>query len=144
MPPTKPQSRPRGTSFPAGRLPPELLDRPYRLSPPQLEQSSLPLLTSSIRFPAPPPPPYLVTSALQPPSKPTVDCRLSGWVGVILLPHIVVPLDVNLVKYPLRGLQEVFLHLHGDIPGQEAHEQPLLDRRDMLCQTVRTSSFPLA
>lgn len=114
------------------------------LSPPQLEQSSLPLLTSSIRFPAPPPPPYLVTSALQPPSKPTVDCRLSGWVGVILLPHIVVPLDVNLVKYPLRGLQEVFLHLHGDIPGQEAHEQPLLHRRDMLCQTVRTSSFPLA
>lgn len=52
------------------------------------------------------------------------------------------PLDVNLVKNPLRGLQEVFLHLHGDIPGQEAHEQPLLDRRDILCQTVRTSTFP--
>lgn len=60
------------------------------------------------------------------------------------LPHVVVPLDVDLVKNPLRGLQEVFLHLHGDIPGQEAHEQPLLNRRDILCQTARASPFLLA
>lgn len=46
------------------------------------------------------------------------------------LPHVVMPLDVNLVENPLRGLQEVLLHLHGNIPGQKAHKQPLLDRRD--------------
>lgn len=140
MPPMKPQSRPRGTSFPAGPLPPELLDRPYLLSPPKLEQSSI--SPAYLFHPLPSSPTSSLPCHLCP-AAPPVN-QLSGWVGVILLPHVVMPLDVNLVKYPLRGLQEVFLHLHGDIPGQEAHEQPLLDRRDMLCQTVRTSSFPLA
>lgn len=34
------------------------------------------------------------------------------------IPDIVMTLDVDLVKDPLRGLQEVLLHLHGNIPGQ--------------------------
>ena len=37
------------------------------------------------------------------------------------VPDIVMSLDVNLVKDPLRRLQEVLLHLHGNIPGQQAH-----------------------
>lgn len=34
------------------------------------------------------------------------------------IPDIVMTLDVDLVKDPLRRLQEVLLHLHGNIPGQ--------------------------
>lgn len=141
VPPKKPQSPPHGHGFPTGQLPHELFHHTSSL--PQNESHLLiPLFTPSIHFPAPLPTPYLVTSTLQPLS-PSVNSLLS-WVAVIPLPHIVMPLDVNLVKNPLRGLQEVFLHLHGDIPGQEAHEQPFLDRRDILCQTVRTSPFLLA
>ena len=37
------------------------------------------------------------------------------------VPDVVMTLDVDLVKYPLRRFQEVLLHLHGNIPGQKTH-----------------------
>lgn len=43
--------------------------------------------------------------------------KLQSFVGS-LIPHIVMTLDVNLVEDPLRWLQEVLLHLHGNVPGQ--------------------------
>lgn len=43
-----------------------------------------------------------------------------------MLPDIVMPLDVNLVEDPLWWFEEVFLHLHGHVPGQQTHQQTLL------------------
>lgn len=45
-----------------------------------------------------------------------------------MLPDIVVPLDVNLVEDPLWWFEEVFLHLHGHVPGQQTHQQTLLHK----------------
>lgn len=42
------------------------------------------------------------------------------------LPDVVMALDVDLVENPFGGFQEVFLHLHGHVPGQEAHQQSFL------------------
>lgn len=47
--------------------------------------------------------------------------RTPLWSTVVMtppIPDIVMTLDVDLVKDPLRRLQEVLLHLHGNIPGQ--------------------------
>ena len=35
-------------------------------------------------------------------------------------------LDVDLMKDPLGRLQEVLFHLHGNVPGQQAHQEALL------------------
>lgn len=45
-----------------------------------------------------------------------------------LIPDVVVTLDVDLVEDPLRWLQEVLLHLHGNVPGQKTHQQAFLRR----------------
>lgn len=37
------------------------------------------------------------------------------------IPDVVMPLDVYLVEDSFWWLQEVLLHLHGNIPGQQAH-----------------------
>lgn len=130
--------------------PPELLDHisslplNYRNITAPLSSSPIspfphlhPLLSSSTPHPPKNTPHHLCPA--NPPS------TLLSWAGLVpSLPHVVMPLDVNLVENPLWGLQEVFLHLHGDIPGQEAHEQPLLKRRNIICQTARTSPFLLA
>lgn len=42
-------------------------------------------------------------------------------IEVWILPDIVVALDVNFVKDPFWGLQEILFHLHGYVPGQQTH-----------------------
>lgn len=37
------------------------------------------------------------------------------------LPDIVMALDVDFVKDPFRGLQEILFHLHSYVPGQQTH-----------------------
>lgn len=38
-----------------------------------------------------------------------------------VLPDIVMTLDVDFVKDPFRGLQEILFHLHSYVPGQQTH-----------------------
>lgn len=40
---------------------------------------------------------------------------------LLLLPDIVVALDVDFVKDPFWGLQEILFHLHSYVPGQQTH-----------------------
>ena len=120
---------------------------PLPLPPPSSPSSAITSSSSTFshllhHFPpttSSPPPPSPTSSLTSPlpdhPSHTSITSHLSSHhraKPVPALPHIVMPLDVNLVENPLRGLQEVLLHLHGNIPRQEAHEQPLLDRRDRL------------
>lgn len=37
------------------------------------------------------------------------------------LPDIVMALDVDFVKNPFWGLQEILFHLHSYVPGQQTH-----------------------
>lgn len=45
---------------------------------------------------------------------------------VLSLPDVVMPLDVYLMEDSFWWLQEVLLHLHGNISGQQAHEKAFL------------------
>ena len=40
---------------------------------------------------------------------------------VRILPDIVMALDVDFVKDPFWGLQEILFHLHSYVPGQQTH-----------------------
>lgn len=125
VPPKKPQPPLHGTSFLVGH--PPIASQPYCFPPPKLQRYS----SSSVLLPLSPSPPlHPLPSSSTPRNTPSHPP--SKLLNVPSLPHVVMPLDVNLVENPLRGLQEVFLHLHGDIPGQEAHEQPLLSRRNII------------
>lgn len=44
-----------------------------------------------------------------------------SWVDLRVLPDIVMALDVDFVKDPFRGLQEILFHLHSYVPGQQTH-----------------------
>lgn len=59
------------------------------------------------------------------------------------VPDIVMTLDVDLVKDPLRRLQKVLLHLHGNIPGQQAHQQTLLRREGLKQKRRNRQDFKL-
>lgn len=39
----------------------------------------------------------------------------------LMLPDIVMTLDVDFVKDPFWGLQEILFHLHSYVSGQQAH-----------------------
>lgn len=42
-------------------------------------------------------------------------------VALSTLPDIVMALDVDFVKNPFWGLQEILFHLHSYVPGQQTH-----------------------
>lgn len=112
---------------------------------------SPPASTAHHQSPPPSPPPsshllhlhhlHPITSTITPTSflstssipSPLLHRPSTAWPA---LPHIVVPLDVDLVEDPFWGLQEVLFHLHGDISGQQAHEQPLLEEKRPCCSPL--------
>lgn len=60
-------------------------------------------------------------------AKATRDLNITGiglqlrCVKVWILPDIVMALDVDFVKDPFWGLQEILFHLHSYVPGQQTH-----------------------